>query len=96
MSIRSFNDSPTREFFEHGRTRNRVGWVNVQGVVRRKLDMVQYAVQLGDLRSPPGNRLESLKGRLAGLYSIRVNDQWRIAFRWTIAGPEDVRVCDYH
>jgi len=58
--------------------------------------MLQFAVQLGDLRSPPGNRLESLKGRLAGLYSIRVNDQWRVCFVWRAGGAHDVEIVDYH
>jgi proteic killer suppression protein len=51
---------------------------------------------LGDLAAPPGNRLEALMGDLAGKYSIRINDQWRIVFRWTRAGPEDVEIIDYH
>ncbi len=66
------------------------------GVVRRKLDMLHYAAQLSDLLAPPGNRLEALKGWLAGYHSIRVNDQWRIVFRWNSSGPAEVRVCDYH
>jgi proteic killer suppression protein len=65
-------------------------------VVARKLDMLDYAADLSDLRSPPGNRLEALKGDLAGLYSLRINDQWRILFRWTVSGPIDVDVRDYH
>ena len=65
-------------------------------IVRRKLDMLHYAAQLGDLNSPPGNRLEALKGDLAGYHSIRDNDRWRIVFRWTAVGPAEVRVCDYH
>ena len=51
---------------------------------------------IGDLRVPPGNRLEALKGDLAGKHSIRINDQWRIVFRWTDADPEDVEIIDYH
>ena len=58
--------------------------------------MLQYAVRLSDLRSPPGNRLEALKGDLAGLHSIRVNDQWRIVFEWSEEGAAQVRVTDYH
>jgi proteic killer suppression protein len=58
--------------------------------------MLDYAVELRDLRSPPGNRLEALKGDFAGFYSIRVNDQWRVIFRWSDLGPEDVDVIDYH
>lgn len=62
----------------------------------RKLDMLAAAVTLDDLRVPPGNRLEALKGDLRGEHSIRVNDQWRIVFRWTPQGPAQVRLIDYH
>ena len=58
--------------------------------------MMHYAFRLSDLRSPPGNRLEALKGRLKGSYSIRINDQWRIVFEWTDHGPSEFRVADYH
>jgi proteic killer suppression protein len=63
---------------------------------RVKLIMVDAAGFLEALKSPPGNRLEALKGDLAGKHSIRINDQWRIVFRWTDAGPEDVEIVDYH
>lgn len=62
----------------------------------RKLHMLDAATELEDLRVPPGNRLEALKGDRAGQHSIRVNDQWRICFRWTDAGAEDVEIVDYH
>jgi len=62
----------------------------------RKLDMVHHARDLSDLRAPPANRLEALGGDRKGQYSIRVNDQWRICFRWTREGPEDVEIVDYH
>ena len=68
----------------------------MKGVVKRKLDMVDYAAALEDLKAPPGNRLEPLKGDLAGFHSIRINDQWRVVFRWTDAGPADVDINDYH
>ena len=58
--------------------------------------MLEYAVSLDDLRSPPGNRLEALKGDRKGQHSIRVNDQWRICFVWGAAGPEQVEITDYH
>jgi len=58
--------------------------------------MLDYAALLADLASPPGNRLEALKGKLAGFHSIRINDQWRVVFRWTASGPADVDVRDYH
>ena len=61
-----------------------------------KLLILDAADQIGDLRIPPGNRLEKLKGDRADTYSIRINDQWRICFRWTAAGPEDVEIVDYH
>ncbi len=62
----------------------------------RKLTMLDNAADLKDLRSPPGNRLEALSGNRAGQYSIRVNDQFRICFVWTEAGPENVEIVDYH
>ena len=58
--------------------------------------MLDYAEALTDLRSPPGNRLEALKGHLAGYYSVRVNERWRLVFRWSELGPENVDVVDYH
>jgi proteic killer suppression protein len=69
---------------------------NLARVARRKLIMADAADFLQALNSPPGNRLEALKGDLAGKHSIRINDQWRIMFRWTDAGPEDVEIIDYH
>ena len=63
---------------------------------RRRLVQLNNANALGDLSAPPGNRLEALKGDLAGKHSIRINGQWRIVFRWTAAGPEDVEIVDYH
>jgi len=62
----------------------------------RKLVVLDAAVTLGDLRSPPGNRLEALKGDRSGQHSIRINDQWRICFVWTDSGPEEVEIVDYH
>ena len=69
---------------------------NLAKVTRRKLIMVDSAGVLGALNSPPSNRLEALEGDLAGKHSIRINDQWRVVFRWTDAGPEDVEIRDYH
>ncbi|HKT10171.1 MAG TPA: type II toxin-antitoxin system RelE/ParE family toxin [Gemmatimonadaceae bacterium] len=63
---------------------------------RRKLDMLDAAVSLAGLRFPPGNRLEGLKGDRRGEFSIRINDQYRICFRWTEAGPREVAIVDYH
>lgn len=95
MAIQSFADKGTKKFFEIGKA-GKEGWANVSGVARRKLDMLDYAAKLEDLKVPPGNRLEALSGDLAGKHSIRINDQWRIVFRWTDAGPLDVEIVDYH
>jgi proteic killer suppression protein len=95
VAIQSFGDKLTQAFFETGKA-GRAPWANVAVTARRKLDMVHYAAELVDLRVPPGNRLESLSGDLAGFYSIRINDQWRIVFSWSSAGPASVRIMDYH
>ena len=71
-------------------------FVNIEAVARRKLRQLQIANRLEDLRVPPGNRLEALKGNRAGQFSIRVNDQFRVCFRWTTAGAEEVEIVDYH
>lgn len=68
----------------------------VAKVARRKLDMIDYAEALGDLRVPPGNRLEALKGDRRGQHSIRINDQWRICFVWRDDGAHGVEIVDYH
>lgn len=68
----------------------------IQEVIRRKLRYIDAAEDLDDLRTPPGNRLECLKGDLKGLYSIRVNDQWRILFSWQDNDAHDVELIDYH
>jgi proteic killer suppression protein len=65
-------------------------------IARRKLVQLNNAGALRDMAIPPGNRLEALKGDLAGKHSIRINDQWRIVFRWTQAGPNEVEIVDYH
>lgn len=96
MAIQSFADPLAERFFLTGRVAKGVAWSSVSTVVRRKLDTLDYAAALRDLRSPPGNRLEALRGDLAGLHSIRVNQQWRIVFRWTESGAEEVRIVDYH
>ncbi|MBM4340111.1 MAG: excinuclease ABC subunit A [Deltaproteobacteria bacterium] len=72
------------------------GFANIAKVARRKLRQLEIAGQLDDLRVPPGNRLEALKGDRAGQYSIRINDQWRVCFCWTDAGAENVEIIDYH
>ena len=77
------NDHPVRRF------------AAIERVARRKLEMLAVAARLDDLKVPPGNRLEPLKGNRRGQYSIRINDQWRLCFRWT-DGAEDVEIADYH
>jgi proteic killer suppression protein len=70
--------------------------IGLAQVARRKLVQLNNAAALSDLAVPPGNRLEALKGDLVGKHSIRINDQWRIVFRWSAAGPDDVEIVDYH
>jgi proteic killer suppression protein len=91
--IKSFRCSDTRLLFETGRCKR---FSNVAKVVTRKLAQLDAASTLEFLRSPPGNRLEALKGDRTGQYSIRVNDQFRLCFRWTSEGPTDVEIVDYH
>ncbi len=95
--IQSFGDPVTEAIF-HGTRSARLNRVpaDIRRVVERKLDMLHAAHLLKDLRSPPGNRLGALRGDLAGHHSIRVNQQWRILFRWTEAGPAGVSLVDYH
>jgi len=96
MAIQGFSSRSVERFFVEGVVPKRAGWAGVSKVAGRKLDMLDYAHQLMDLKSPPGNRLEALKGDLSGFHSIRINDQWRVIFRWTDSGPTDVDIRDYH
>ena len=96
VAIQSFANLGVGRFFTEGRIPKGVGWAKIASVAARKLDMLDYAGALGDLASPPGNRLEALRGDLAGLHSIRINDQWRVVFRWRQAGPAEVDIRDYH
>lgn len=91
--IVSFKDKDTEALAAGRRVRR---FVNIESGARRKLRQLQIAGVLDDLRVPPGNRLESLKGDRAGQHCIRVNDQFRVCFRWTSAGPADVEIVDYH
>lgn len=91
--IRSFRDRDTRVLFETGRSRRFAAFADV---AMRKLAQLDAATTLEFLRSPPGNRLEALRGERAGQYSIRINDQYRICFRWTKLGPTQVEIVDYH
>ena len=92
--IKTFRDKDTESIFARQASRNfpatllKVAW--------RKLAILDAAGSLDDLRVPPGNRLEKLSGERAGQYSIRINDQWRVCFVWTDAGPADVEIVDYH
>ena len=92
--IRSFGDRETERLWrrEHVRSLD----PRVLRTALRKLAILDAAVTLDDLRVPPGNRLEALKGDRRGQHSIRINDQWRICFTWTDTGPEDVEIVDYH
>ncbi|TWF76439.1 proteic killer suppression protein [Pseudonocardia hierapolitana] len=92
--IRSFGDAQTERLWRRERVRSIDP--RIQRVALRKLVMIDAAVVLDDLRVPPGNRLEALKGDRVGQHSIRINQQWRICFRWTKAGAEDVEIVDYH
>ncbi len=92
--IVGFADSETERFFRDGDCPAR--WRAISKVVARKLDMLDAAPTLNTLRSPPGNRLEALKGDRAGQFSIRVYDQRRVCFVWTEAGPDRVELVDYH
>ena len=91
--IKSFCCADTQALFETGKCKRFAGIANA---AVRKLAQLDAAQTLAFLRSPPGNRLEALKGGRTGQYSIRVNDQFRMCFRWTEAGPEDVEIVDYH
>jgi len=91
--IVSFRDADT-EAFANGRRVKR--FASIETVARRKLRQLQIAGRLDDLRVPPGNRLKPLRPERTGQHSIRINDQFRICFRWTPAGPEDVEIVDYH
>jgi len=91
--IHSFRCKDTQAVFEGGNPRR---FRTIAHVATRKLAMLDAAKTLEFLRSPPGNRLEALKRDRAGQWSIRINDQWRICFVWTEAGPADVEIVDYH
>lgn len=95
--IVSFGDGATADLY-HGRDTRRVRRFppTIKAVALRKLDMLDATYRLGDLREPPGNRLELLKGDLAGFYSVRINDQWRIVFRWEDNNAHEVSLADYH
>ena len=91
--IKSFRCADTRSLFESGKSRR---FSSIATVAVRKLAQLDAAETLEFLRAPPGNQLEALKRDRAGQYSIRINGQFRVCFRWTMAGPEDVEIVDYH
>lgn len=91
--IVSFADEDTEKLAQGIRVKR---FISFERVAKRKLLQLQVALTLDDLRVPPGNRLEALKGDREGTYSIRVNNKMRLCFRWTEAGAEDVEIVDYH
>ena len=91
--IKTFKCADTQALSKGNQVRR---FANIAAVARRKLRQLEVAGRLDDLRIPPGNRLEVLKGDRAGQHSIRVNDQFRVCFRWTDTGAEDVEIVDYH
>ena len=93
MPIESFRCKDTRALYERNAVRR---WAAITSIARRKLELLDWAGRLDDLRVPPGNRLEALRGDRIGQYSIRVNDQYRLCFRWTGADASDVEIVDYH
>jgi proteic killer suppression protein len=92
--IRGFRDRETERVWSGVRSRRLPG--DIQDVALRKLRQLNRAQRLDDLRIPPGNRLEQLSGARRGQYSMRINDQWRICFRWNDGEADDVEICDYH
>ena len=95
--IRSFGNKSTADFY-HGRraAHSRKVVSSIRATALRKLDIINAAFSLDDLRSPPGNHLEKLSGNLIGYHSIRINQQWQIIFKWQNGGAEDVEIIDYH
>ncbi len=91
--IVSFKDEEAKKLFETGKSRR---FSKIASVSLRKLDQLMQAVSLNDLRVPPANRLEALQGDREGQYSIRINDQFRVCFRWKTDGAHDVEIVDYH
>jgi proteic killer suppression protein len=96
--IQAFKDQGSQDVFDRTESKRaaRACPTELWSVARRKLDKLNQAHSIEDLRSPPRNRLEALKGDRKGQHSIRINDQYRVCFRWTRAGPIDVEIVDYH
>jgi len=91
--IQSFKDAGTRDLFETGSSRR---WSSIATAALRKLDQIEASASLSDLRVPPGNRLEALKGDRQGQHSIRINEKYRICFIWKVDGAYEVEITDYH
>ena len=91
--IRSFNSKETESLFRLERSKR---WANIERAALRKLVQLDLAANINDMRVPPGNQLEALGGDRKGQWSIRINDQFRVCFRWTVDGPEGVEIVDYH
>jgi toxin HigB-1 len=95
--IQSFKDKGTEDLFNgYVTSKSRRIPNTITDASLRKLDMLNAAMALNDMKSPPGNRLEALKGDYAGYHIIRINSQWRIVFKWTDSGPHEVEITDYH
>ena len=92
--IKSFEDKESEKIFGRGFSGKLPQ--NIQYLARRKLVMLDAGYELNDLRVPPGNRLEALKGNRKGQHSIRINDQWRLCFKWKAGDAYDVEIADYH
>jgi len=93
MAIKNFKCKDTEALFSGQRITR---WVNIERPALRKLEQLNWSNILNDLRIPPGNKLEALKGDRKGQHSIRINDQWRVCFIWNVDGANEVEIVDYH